>query len=163
MEARRPGLTSTNTKRFQMDLAAGVATGLLASPGSAQVSPDTLASTGRWTANAQGRAPTQPMGWGSWNAFRTEVSEEKVLGAARALVNTGLAALGYRYVNIDDGWWLKRRLPDGRLQVRTAIFPSAAVGGRAGTSFKPFVARIHAMGLKAGIYTDIGRNACSQA
>ena len=27
---------------------------------------------------------------------------------------------------------------------------------------RPFVVHIHAMGLKTGIYTDIGRNSCSQ-
>jgi hypothetical protein len=91
------------------------------------------------------------------------VTEEKVIGAAQALVDTGLAKLGYRYVNIDDGWWLKRRTADGRLQIRTAIFPSAATGGGEETSFRPFTDRIHAMGLKAGIYTDAGRYACSQA
>ena len=128
-----------------------------------QVAPDPLAPTGRWTANTRGAAATPPMGWNSWNAFRTEVSEEKVLGAAKALVDSGLAKLGYSYVNIDDGWWMKRRLSDGRLQVRTSIFPSARIGGREGTSFRPFTDRLHAMGLKAGIYTDLGRNACSQA
>lgn len=126
-------------------------------------SPDPLAPTGKWTANSRGAAKTPPMGWNSWNAFRTDVNEAKVIGAAQALVDTGLAKLGYRYVNIDDGWWLKRRQSDGRLQIRTAIFPSAKTGGRNETDFRPFVDRIHAMGLKAGIYTDVGRNACSQA
>lgn len=102
------------------------------------------------------------MGWSSWNAFRTEVDEAKVLGAAQTLVDSGLARLGYRYVNVDDGWWLKRRTDDGRLLVRTAIFPSAAVPG-GDSSFRPFTDRLHAMGLKAGLYSDIGRNACSQA
>lgn len=103
------------------------------------------------------------MGWNSWNAFRTEVDEEKIMGAARVLVDSGLVKLGYNYVNVDDGWWLKRRTGDGRLQIRTGIFPSAATGGPDGTSFKPFTDKLHAMGLKAGLYTDIGRNACSQA
>ncbi len=101
------------------------------------------------------------MGWSSWNAFATLVDEEKVLGTAHALVETGLSELGYRYVNIDDGWWLKRRVSDGRLIIRTAIFPSAATGPD--TSFKPFTDKLHKLGLKAGIYTDIGCNACSQA
>jgi alpha-galactosidase len=122
-----------------------------------------LDPAGQWTANSRGAAKTPPMGWNSWNAFRTEVNEDKVMGAAKALVDTGLAGLGYTYVNIDDGWWLKRRTSDGRLQVRTAIFPSAATGGPEGTSFRPFVDKLHGMGLKAGIYTDAGRNACSQA
>jgi hypothetical protein len=124
---------------------------------------DPLAPTGRWSAPARGGAKTPPMGWNSWNAFRTEVDEQKVMGAARALVDTGLAKLGYVYVNIDDGWWQNRRQSDGRMQIRTSIFPSAKTGGKAGTSFRPYVDRLHAMGLKAGIYTDVGRNACSQA
>jgi alpha-galactosidase len=47
--------------------------------------------------------------------------------------------------------------------VRTAIFPSAKVGGSETSSFRPFTDKLHSMGLKAGIYTDIGGNACSQA
>ena len=45
---------------------------------------------------------------------------------------------------------MKRRESDGRLQVRTSIFPSAAVGGAEETSFRPLTDRLHAMGLKAG-------------
>lgn len=109
----------------------------------------------------QGAAPTPPMGWNPWNAFRTEVTEAKILAVAGKMKESGLLGAGYRYVNIDDGWWLKRRA-DGRIEVRTSMFPSADLGdGR--SSLRPFVDRIHAMGLKAGIYTEIGRNACSQA
>ncbi|GEM_PF-135797 len=136
---------------------------LLLSPVHAKSPADPLAPAGRWEGATSGNAATPPMGWNSWNAFRTEVDEAKVLGAARTLVDSGLATLGYRHVNIDDGWWVKRRTGDGRLQIRTGIFPSAATGGPEGTSFRPFTDKLHAMGLKAGIYTDIGRNACSQA
>ncbi|QMW21459.1 NPCBM/NEW2 domain-containing protein [Sandaracinobacteroides saxicola] len=122
---------------------------------------DPLLPAGRWTANMTGNAMTPPMGWNSWNAFATLVDEEKVMGTAQALVDTGLARLGYRYVNIDDGWWLTRRQSDGRLIIRTRIFPSAATGPD--TSFRPLTSRLHAMGLKAGIYTDIGRNSCGQS
>jgi hypothetical protein len=103
------------------------------------------------------------MGWNSWNAFHTDVTEAKVLDSAKAIVDSGLRDLGYIYVNIDDGWWLKRRTSDGRMQVRTAIFPSAKVGGSETSSFRPFTDKLHRMGLKAGIYTDIGGNSCSQA
>lgn len=135
---------------------------LLAASTAAHAAPDPLAPAGRWTLPERTAARTPPMGWSSWNAFRTEVDEAKVLGAAQTLVDSGLARLGYRYVNVDDGWWLKRRTDDGRLLVRTAIFPSAAVPG-GDSSFRPFTDRLHAMGLKAGLYSDIGRNACSQA
>ncbi len=131
--------------------------------GGAYAATDPLAPAGRWTAVTTGQAAKPPMGWNSWNAFHTDVTEAKVLDSAKTIVDSGLAAKGYRYINIDDGWWLKRRTTDGRMIVRTSIFPSAAVGGAEQTSFKPFTDRIHAMGLKAGIYSDIGANNCSQA
>lgn len=122
-----------------------------------------LGASGKWSAKPVGHGPTPPMGWNSWNSFGTNVDEAKVIGAAEALIRTGLAQRGYVYVNIDDGWWLKRRTSDGRMIVRTSIFPSTKTGGPDETSFKPFTDRLHAMGLKAGIYTDIGFNSCSQA
>lgn len=137
---------------------------VLSPPAFAQVAPgaDPLAAAGKWSIPERPQARTPPMGWNSWNAFRTEVDEAKVVGAAKVLVDSGLSKLGYNYVNIDDGWWLKRRQSDGRLQIRTAIFPSAKVKGK-DSSFRPYTDALHKMGLKAGIYTDIGRNACSQA
>ncbi len=142
-------------------LFATVAALALTTSAMAQPAADPIAPTGRWTANTRGDAATPPMGWNSWNAFATLVDEEKVMSTAKALVDTGLAELGYRYVNIDDGWWLKRRQSDGRILIRTRIFPSAAAG--AATSFRPLTAKLHAMGLKAGIYSDLGRNSCGQS
>lgn len=122
---------------------------------------DPLAPTGRWSANLRGEATLPPMGWNSWNAFTSDISEEKILGSADAILRSGLAAKGYRYINIDDGWWLKRRESDGRMIPRTAQFPSTAVPG-GDPSFRPFTDRLHGMGFKAGIYSDIGRNSCGQ-
>ncbi|MFT7771619.1 NPCBM/NEW2 domain-containing protein [Roseateles sp.] len=123
----------------------------------------TLEATGRWQHRPVGTALTPPMGWSSWNAFRVDITEQKVLDSAKVIVDSGLAKAGYRSINIDDGWWLKRRSSDGRLLVRTGLFPSADAGAGKDSSLRPFTDRIHAMGLKAGLYTDIGRNACSQA
>jgi hypothetical protein len=120
-----------------------------------------LEARGEWSAYEKGQGQLPPMGWNSWNAFYSDVDEEKVLASARVIVDSGLASRGYRYINIDDGWWLKRSQPDGRMIIRTATFPSAA--GKSGrTSFRPLTDRLHAMGLKAGIYSDIGRNSCGQ-
>jgi len=162
MRNRRPGMSGTPKLKVLCGAFAAVIA-LSLTQAHAGATGDPLAPAGRWQGNTSGSASVPPMGWNSWNAFRTEVDEEKVLGAARVLVDSGLAKLGYTYVNLDDGWWLKRRSSDGRLQIRTGIFPSAATGGADGTSFKPFTDKLHAMGLKVGIYTDIGRNACSQA
>ena len=120
-----------------------------------------LRPTGRWSANTEGRAQLPPMGWNSWNAFYTDIDEEKLLASARIILDTGLAKKGYRYVNIDDGWWLQRRQSDGRVLIRTDTFPSARTAD-GNTSFRPLTDRLHGMGLKAGIYSDIGRNSCGQ-
>ena len=62
-------------------------------------------------------------------------------------MDQGLAAKGYRYINIDDGWWLQRRLSDGTLIIRTERFPSTQQSN--GTpSFRSFTDRLHAMGLR---------------
>lgn len=148
-------------QKMFLSLCAGLfASGALAEPTQRQ---DSLHPSGIWSLKTLGNAQTPPMGWNSWNAFGTDVNEAKVMGAAQAIVDHGLAKLGYTSINIDDGWWLKRRISDGRMLVRTSLFPSAAVGGAHVSSFRPFTDKLHAMGLKAGIYTDIGRNACSQA
>lgn len=149
--------TSMECARFLL-LAAGIP--FACDAGATGASHTELLPTGRFSLPAATAAATPTMGWNPWNAFRTEVTEAKILGVADKLVSSGLAQRGYRYVNIDDGWWLKRRA-DGRIEVRTSMFPSAAMPDGS-TSLRPFVDRLHAAGLKAGLYTDIGRNACSQ-
>lgn len=126
-------------------------------------SADPLAPTGTWSAYSAGRAATPPMGWNSWNAFASAVDEEKVMGSARRMVDSGLARKGYIYINLDDGWAAKRRVPDGHLIIRADKFPSTIARNRKTPSFKPFTDKLHAMGLKAGIYSDMGRNTCAQA
>jgi hypothetical protein len=125
-------------------------------------SADPLAPAGRWTGYTAGRGATPPMGWNSWNAFASAVDEEKVMGSAQRIIDSGMARKGYRYINLDDGWTAGRRVSDGHLMIRTDKFPSAAAQGNT-PSFKPFTDKLHAMGLKAGIYSDMGRNTCAQA
>ncbi|MCI4589507.1 NPCBM/NEW2 domain-containing protein [Sphingobium sp. BYY-5] len=124
--------------------------------------PNPLAPSGHWTAYQGGSATLPPMGWNSWNAFFTEIDEEKLLGSAQRIIDTGLAKKGYRYINIDDGWWLKRRASDDRLMIRADKFPSSLTV-KGDPSFRPLTDKLHSMGFKAGIYSDLGRNSCSQA
>jgi hypothetical protein len=149
-----------------MKMVKAIATALAAvaalPPVSAQTHTDPLDAAGRWTSYTAGQAQTPPMGWSSWNAFATDIDESKILGAAEALVRDGLAAKGYRYVNIDDGWALQRRVSDGALIIRPGRFPMTRKRG-GDASFRPLTDKLHGMGLKAGIYSDLGRNTCSQA
>ena len=90
------------------------------------------------------------MGWSSWNTFALNINEDVIRGQADAMVSTGLSRVGYKYVNIDDGYW-DGRGADGKLRLNTKLFPH---GMRWLTNY------IHAKGLKAGIYSDAGDNTC---
>lgn len=159
--ATRPGRRAWHSAMRPLGLLVMAASTLLVAAPAQAGDADPLAPTAHWSANSTGRAPTPPMGWNTWNAFTTDVDEEKVMGSAQILVDSGLAAKGYRYVNLDDGWWDHRR-SDDRMLVRADRFASARTADGA-TSFRPFTDKLHAMGLKAGIYSDLGRNTCSQA
>ncbi|WP_369934121.1 NPCBM/NEW2 domain-containing protein [Xanthomonas tesorieronis] len=134
---------------------------IAAATASAAQRHDDLQPSGRFSVYGHGAAATPPMGWNPWNAFRTEVDQARILSVVDALQRRGLQQAGYRYINIDDGWWLQRRA-DGEIQIRTRMFPIAQAGaGR--SDFRAWTDQLHARGFKAGLYTDAGRNACSQA
>ena len=90
------------------------------------------------------------MGWSSWNTFGCEISEDVILETARAMATNGLKAAGYTYVNIDDGFF-DGHGDDGVLRFHPRRFPRG---------MKPVVDGIHALGLKAGIYSDAGADTC---
>uniref|UniRef100_A0A2N9HBZ3 Alpha-galactosidase n=1 Tax=Fagus sylvatica TaxID=28930 RepID=A0A2N9HBZ3_FAGSY len=97
---------------------------------------------------ANGVARTPPMGWNSWNHFQCNISEWTVKTTADALVSTGLAALGYKYINIDDCWGEENRDLGGNLRAKHSTFPSG---------IKALADYVHAKGLKLGIYSDAGK------
>jgi hypothetical protein len=92
-----------------------------------------------------------PMGWASWNAFAAKVDAKTIEAQADALVSSGLAAAGYDHVNIDEGWWQGTRDADGNITVDESEWPG---GMQAVADY------IHSKGLKAGIYTDAGKDGC---
>jgi hypothetical protein len=98
------------------------------------------------------------MGWSGWSFLRLGANTSSVESEASALVSTGLAAAGYNYVNIDDGWY---QCPgsqgpnvdaNGRWVVNTANYP--AVGSENG--IQALAAYVHSLGLKFGIYETAG-------
>jgi len=90
------------------------------------------------------------MGWSSWNTFGVDISESIILDTARAMATNGLREAGYTYVNIDDGFFWGHG-EDGILRFHPERFPNG---------MKPVVDGIHALGLKAGIYSDAGADTC---
>ncbi len=93
-----------------------------------------------------GLALTPPMGFNTWNTFKTNPTEKVVKEIADAMVARGLKDAGYVYVNIDD-FYNKGRDEEGNIIVDEEKFPSG---------MKAMADYIHSKGLKAGIYTDIG-------
>lgn len=70
---------------------------------------------------------------------------------ADAMATMGLKKAGYKYVNIDDGYFGGRDQQTGQLLIHPTRFPHG---------LRPVVEHIHKVGLKAGIYSDAGRNTC---
>ncbi|RWV84400.1 hypothetical protein GW17_00053886 [Ensete ventricosum] len=87
------------------------------------------------------------MGWNSWNHFFCNINEKIIRDTADALVSSGLAKLGYHYVNIDDCWAEHDRDSMGYLVSRRSTFPSG---------IKALADYVHSRGLKLGIYSDAG-------
>lgn len=131
-----------------------VLTGTVTAP-SAEASPTATSPSG----NAL--AVTPPMGFNNWarygcgtnvpNSGDQGPSQQLILEQAQALVDTGLAAKGYDTVTVDDCWTTMARGSDGNLVTDTAKFPNGM--GYIGT-------QLHKMGLKFGIYGDIGTATC---
>ncbi|MBM4063066.1 MAG: hypothetical protein FJ265_18515, partial [Planctomycetes bacterium] len=105
-------------------------------------------------------ALTPPMGWNHWYAHYDRITDELMRHAADTMVASGMADVGYQYVNIDDCWMnaAKHRderrvgpLRDGNGDILpNAYFPDMPA----------LTAYIHARGLKAGIYTSPGPTTC---
>jgi len=94
---------------------------------------------------------TPTMGWSSWNAYGFQISESIIKSQADALVKTGLKDAGYIYVNIDDGFFGGRDA-EGHLLIHPTRFPNG---------MRTVVDYIHERELKAGIYSDAGKNTCA--
>ncbi|VVA18523.1 PREDICTED: alpha-galactosidase [Prunus dulcis] len=97
-----------------------------------------------------GLAQTPQMGWNSWNFFACNINETVIKETADALISTGLADLGYVYVNIDD-CWCQTRNSEGQLVPDPKTFPSG---------IKALAEYLHGKGLKLGIYSDAGVFTC---
>ncbi len=87
-------------------------------------------------------ALTPPMGWNSWNSWAGNVDQDKVMRSAKMFVSTGLINHGWTYINIDDTWQGERTGPDKAL-LANSKFPD----------LKGMCDQLHALGLKAGIYS----------
>jgi len=96
-----------------------------------------------------GLVRTPPMGWNSWNKFAGRVTAEDVRAMADAMVSSGMAKVGYVYVNIDDTWELGRDAQGN--PTTNKKFPD----------MKALADYVHSKGLKIGIYSGPGPKTCA--
>ena len=90
-------------------------------------------------------------GWSSWYTFALNISDSIIMNQADVMASTPLKDAGYKYINIDDGYFGGRDPKTGQLLIHPQRFPRGLKG---------VVDHIHALGLKAGIYSDAGANTC---
>jgi opacity protein-like surface antigen len=93
-------------------------------------------------AEDNGTGLTPAMGWSSWSFLRHDPTATNVETEAKAMVTSGLAGVGYQYVNLDDFWYIcpGSRGPAvdqwGRWVVNGRIFPPAP-GAKMGSKSSP--------------------------
>lgn len=97
-------------------------------------------------------AHTPPMGWNTFNYFGCGYDETVILEIADAMVESGMQAVGYEYVNLDDCWMARERAADGNLVPDPEKFPNG---------IQPVIDYIHNKGLKIGAYLDRGTQTCA--
>ena len=106
-------------------------------------------------------ALTPPMGWNHWYAHYDRITDAMVRRAADIMVESGMADVGYQYVNIDDCWANREEHADPK---RVGPFRDDA-GNIIPNAYFPdmhaLTDYIHAKGLKAGLYTSPGPKTCA--
>jgi len=96
-----------------------------------------------------GLVRTPPMGWNSWNKLHKYVTDTDIREMADAMVASGMAKVGYVYINIDDTWQGQSRDAYGNLTTNKK-FPD----------MKALADYVHSKGLKIGIYSSPGPKTC---
>lgn len=105
-------------------------------------------------------ALTPPMGYNHWYAHYDRVTDAMMRQAADVMVSSGMADVGYQYVNIDDCWMNAPKHAD---PMRVGPLRDASgniLPNRHFPDMKALTDYIHGKGLKAGTYTSPGPLTC---
>ena len=104
---------------------------------------------------------TPQMGWNHWYTHYDRITDKLIREAAEVMVRSGMADMGYQFVNIDDCWMNKEKSSD---PLQVGPFRDANGQILANQHFPDMRALtdfIHAKGLRAGIYTSPGPLTCA--
>ena len=109
-----------------------------------------------------GLARTPPMGWLSWEQFRCQtdctkyptscINADLYQAMADRMANDGYKDVGYSQINVDDCWNTFSRNAKNEQQANSTRFPKGISG---------LADYVHNLGLKLGLYNDIGSKSCA--
>jgi alpha-galactosidase len=97
-----------------------------------------------------GLAPKPPMGWNSWYGPMCKITDALIRAQADAMVQNGMKAAGYEYINLDDCW-------EGERDAQGVIH-----GDKNFPDMKALGDYIHSKGLKFGVYSSPGPKTCGK-
>jgi len=105
-------------------------------------------------------ALTPPMGWNHWYAHYDRITDKMMREAADIMISSGMADVGYQYVNIDDCWMNAPKNNDPMRVGPLRDEKGNILPNRHFPDMKGLTDYIHKKGLKAGIYTSPGTLTC---
>jgi len=149
-----------------LDAQSGIITGKISTAGTNRVT--LIVQNARGMAKREFRiivgqqlALTPPMGWNSWYIYLHHVTEAAMRDAADQMIASGMADVGYQYVNIDDCWARQPGLNNPEVGEPTRDANGQILPNQRFPDIKGMVDYIHAKGLKSGIYTSPGPKTCA--
>lgn len=106
-------------------------------------------------------ALTPPMGWNHWYAHYARITDVMVREAADLMISSGMADVGYQYINIDDCWANSPKSDDSTRVGPLRDEQGNIVTNRYFPDMTGLTNYIHSLGLKAGIYSSPGPLTCA--
>ncbi len=107
-------------------------------------------------------ALTPPMGWNHWYAHYDRITDKMMREAADVMISSGMADVGYQYVNIDDCWMNAPKNNDPMRVGPLRDEHGNIIPNQHFPDMKALTEYIHKKGLKAGIYTSPGPFTCGE-
>lgn len=151
---------------LQLDSDSGIITGTAPSRGEYRVTLQAMNSHGSSTrafkiVSGDKLSLTPQIGWNHWYTHYDRITDKLMREAADVMVKSGMADVGYQFVNIDDCWMNKEKSKD---PLHVGPLRDAAgniIPNKHFPDMKAMTDYIHAKGLKAGIYTSPGPLTCA--
>jgi hypothetical protein len=109
-------------------------------------------------AEANGVGTTPALGWSSWSFIRHDPTAADIEAQARAMKTSGLASVGFQYVNVDDFWYEcpGSQGPNVDQNGRWVIDPAKFPPDGSENGIQVVANYVHHLGLKFGLYVTPG-------